>query len=196
MMEIYFDRPRGPIQNAAITWRPRREDEEFMWIHTHDEEGDAKTGGKALFLLRDPTACIFSLLSVAGNSINDATVEAECKTFTRLATKWLVGGHVDDVIRYEDCVSNPIGTMAEVSQHHAVDFNKERATMAVQTCTKEAIVKQASRQVRQMSKYHGPDLLHASYPERRKQFRAEYTQIIRHHVLNPDTAPWLSRYFQ
>ncbi|MHA2084461.1 MAG: hypothetical protein ACXABD_11965 [Candidatus Thorarchaeota archaeon] len=196
MMEIYFDRPRGPTQNGAITWRPRREGEEFMWVHTHDDEGDARTGGKTLFLLRDPVACIFSLLSIAGFSISDDTVETECKAFLSLVTKWIVGGHVDDIILYEDCVANPARVLAEISQHHRVDFNEDRAILAIQTCTKEAVVKQASRQAEHMSKYHGPDLLHKSYPEHRKKFRSEYTQIIRHHVLNPDTSPWLSKYFQ
>lgn len=195
MMEVYFDRPRGPRQNGGITWRPQREDEEFMWIHTHDRGQLVPTDRKCLFLLRDPIACIYSFLAVEGNRADESTIARECHEFSRLFQKWVINDNAEDVIRYEDIVRDPLQGIADISRHHSARFDKERAAHAVELCTKKAIIDKGSKQPKALAKFHSPSLLDKHYDDSRDVFRIHWLDYIKRFILTPETTPWLETYF-
>lgn len=183
MAEIYFQRPRGPSQAGGVTWIEHTKDEKFMWFHTHDKRLKtlcSTTQFGDIFLFRNPVDAIYSRTRVP--RCQDITTEAT--KYKELFEKWIVTAKT--VIVYEHTVSCPLQTLKLLSNHFEVDWNQERADLAVDTCSKVAVMTKAN------TRYHNDKVLKTQYGKDRVQFRKSHKKEILDIVLTDKTEKWLT----
>lgn len=195
MMEIYFDKPRGPNQTGGMTWRPPKPNEDFMWNHTHDrhcveEYSRAYTGD--IFLYRNPVNAIYSLINGPDTSRKNYINEA--KYFKNLMKRWT---HVaKTIITYEETVKNPVETLKKMQDHFSKEnlglpyWDEQRAILAMETCSKENMLKKGDKIG---STWHNTKLIAEQYQENRINFFKKHAQEIYDIVIDEQTKPFIER---
>jgi len=193
LFELYFNRVRGPRninEKEYLSFVDKKDDEEYMWYQTHDRsllQHPSESEFGDIFLFRNPIHCIYSLSVIEGNTNNKILEEAE--HYKNLMEKWI--DEVNTIIIYEYAVENPYKCLEIISKHFKQPYNKERAELAVRTCTKEAIMSKLKT-----SKYHNTTVLSKEYQDNRIKFEKNYGPLIRDITTTNITKPWLEKVYK
>jgi len=189
VLELYFDRPRGPKQNGGITWRPFRKGDEYLWIHSHDKglKLKPKKPSGHIFLYRNPVDAIYSLLSFRIKGSLEEKILNESRYFKNLFKKWVLEGRASTILTYEEAVEDTNIIIKKASQHFQIPWNQSQAQYAIGICTKEAILTKMPR-----SRFHSRKSLSKKYINGREEFRESWEKFIFDIILNEENRPYLS----
>lgn len=184
MMEISLDRSRGPDQTGGITWRSKKANEDYLWFHCHDKKLTQPKSNSELgdiFLFRNPIDCLYSL-----QSINPyANIVEESHYYKNNFEKWI--SMAKTVLIYEYAVKDPYGCLELGAKHFNIPFEHDKAKLAVETCTKEAIMTKIK------SAWHSDKNLTEQYKNNKTQFIEKHANTIKTIVATEITKPWLSK---
>lgn len=189
MFELYFGRIRGPRnhngEQDGISWVAQKKGEKYMWYHLHDKKLDHKKSQAPegdIFLFRNPTDCIYSLRRIESKGAFDIPIQATL--YRNLFEKWIDS---KTILIYEKAVTDPYKCLKIVSNHFDTPYSQEKATIAVETCTKKNIMTKLN------SRYHNSSVLAEDYQAAREKFRTEYNEQIKNIVVTDVTEPWLKK---
>jgi len=182
MMELYFEKPRGPLiedhpHRAFRYWYPDgTTKDDLMWEAAHDQQGldiqssDSEFGD--IFLYRkDVVAYCYSNCK---RDKNDKRLNYFLKEYSKTMAKWLPLAKT--VIAYEDMVANPEKEFRKIVKHFGQRWSKKKFAKAYAQVTKEDLVSRNPNEDKRDVMY--ADMLSVEYTAGRKEFRDKHAKYI------------------
>lgn len=202
MMDIYFEKPHGPIIEEKHKFFKRYRwyypegttEEDFLYIAHHDQQGfdiqpsTSKEGD--VFLYRNPMDCVYS--NVQRDKGSSRRMQYFIHEYKRTFDKWVVGGRAKLIIKYEDMVEEPEKTFKKLVEHFNFPWNKEKFKKAHATVTKRSLVDKAPD--RRDIAY--TEMMSEKYANDRIEFRKKHTSKLKNDILTEENKPWLGCYFE
>lgn len=202
MMEIYFNKPKGPILNPKknefsmkyrwVYW-PGVKEEDLLFVAHHDQQGfdippsTSKEGD--IFLYRNPLNSIYSNIKRDGSK---GRMEYHIEEYRRTFNKWVVGKLATTIICYENMVKDPEKEFQKLVEHFNAKWDKDKFIQAYQTVTKEKLANISPG--RKDIAY--PEMLTDKYKNDRKNFAQKHKDEIKRKILSKENEPWLGVYFK
>lgn len=204
MMELYFDRPRGPILNLkSDSGRRARKfrwvypdnigEGDLLWNHHHDQQGfDVRPSTSVhgdIFLYRNPMDVVYSNCKRDGNERRRIHFSHE---YNATFTKWTLTNQAKTFICYEDMVDDPISEFKKIVDHFNAEWDEDKFKEAYEKVTKKALVERGGS----VKEVAYPEMLTKQYQDERVTFRRRVKGEVKGIVYREQTAPLLDRYFK
>jgi hypothetical protein len=146
LMELYFERP------SLVRVFYFKESQDFLTLHTHDEDLDVSDRKNVLYLYRNPIPTIYSQLKFYSEDTNDLDcIKKWSVLYGKHLSKWLVEEDFTEkktILRYENMTQNLASEFSKVTAHFDQELDVNKLNEVAAQVSKEEVKKKTAHDQR------------------------------------------------